>query len=210
MVVFIFQKKYYLWCIIIYNLIIKDMRKLICSIPLVLLLVFASSCNNKAKEDIIIDFFPIDIVIYVDDAHGEDALANGTIDTNKITIKSNGFDFGVYDVEAFQKVMFDVYHSPNSIVLPKPATLRSTGPVQFYGAGVLVDKDGRHFIIIGNYNGEKDYDKEPIFVTWPDGSTDKIEFSRSINEKNGSLKVFDAIFLNGEKVDSEFTLRLMK
>lgn len=174
------------------------MKKLFFYLTLLLLVVILQGCS-KDDQSLVWDFVNITARVSVVDSDGNDLIANGTIDTSKITIVSKGKEVGIYSPEEYSKLI----HS-HSTPIVKPAPTRYNLPM-YYGAWVSKDRTTGNLVInIGEYDGGKSVNMQEIIIKWADGTTDKIGFSRSVKIKGQSAKVSMQWYRNGQPVDSGY------
>lgn len=176
-------------------------------IALLLLPFLLSACNWECDSPMIWDILPVEIYVTPVDKAGNNLLENGKLDLDKIVIVAKGQKMGVYPLGEVKRLKREAWENGKrsmDAVKPRPAPTRAYGPVIFHGAEVRKLQSGELAIVIGEYDGDSNYDKEAIHITWPSGQKSLIEFTRKVSYKGRcgeKLKVTQKRFLNGKRVE---------
>ena len=136
-----------------------------------LTMLLASGCNK------IIDWYPVNLKIEVQNAEGQDLLnpENDLSWLDGTTIKFRGTTTELTFTDG-----------------PQATDL----PANFYG--FRLEKNGERYVLAyGEIDGGEEYDNDEFTLTWPDGTIDRITFKRRLNRVTIDAK--DKWSLNGEK-----------
>lgn len=136
--------------------------------------VLGGGCAADDEDSIIVDVWPI--VLYfdvVDKESGESLLTSA--DSMRVLPMSVSFEGMTYGYGERQS-----------------GSYTTGGNRQFYAVmhGVTPTdlEDGRHVLSFGDISGDETFDKEPIVISWADGSTDVIELSNSLEDGYDHIK----------------------
>lgn len=124
---------------------------------LALLVVFSISGCNGPWPWMIWDIAPFELYVYVEDGEGNDMLNPEHPDSlvyNDISIRFEGETYHMDEVAQTKAYM-----------------------AMFYGVCLEVDSDGRHYLQIGEFNGDTEYDQAHIILDWGNGSENRLVFS---------------------------------
>lgn len=144
-------------------------------VALMSVVMLVDSCSEEENE--IYDYYPICIVVSVEDSNGKDLLnpENGSGIVDNISFVYNGKTYKVGNV----------YEST-----------RAYAPY-WYGLALVEWKDGQYRLMFGEFDGAATYEKETIIIDWGDGTTDELAFSSRIT---GPGKTERRFYLNGEEI----------
>ena len=143
------------------------------SLILFLFTLLLTSCNN----DMIIDWYPVTLRIQVQNEEGQDLLnpENDLSWLEGTTIKFQGTTTELTLTDG-----------------PQPTDVL----VEFYGFR-LVKYEEDYVLSYGEFEGAAEYDNEEFTLTWPDGTVDRITYTRKLNSTKIEAK--ETWSLNGEK-----------
>ena len=170
-------------------------------ILVIILSVFAFvSCQKEEKGIWLVDWAPIEMFIYVQDANGQDLLnpqSESAINLDGITIEYEGETFTVKKG----------YSLPQGVV----ATTR-TYAAFFDGITLEVNSDGVYYLSIGEWNGDDKRDYTTVTLDWGNGESDIFGFSNDYDydpglkndpDQNFGYTFYRSGFLNGKVVDAD-------
>ena len=103
------------------------------------------------------DIAPFELYVYVEDGEGNDMLDPEHPDSlvyNDISIRFKGETYHMDEVAQTKAYM-----------------------AMFYGVCLEEDSDGRHYLQIGEFNGDTEYDQAHIILDWGNGSENRLVFS---------------------------------
>lgn len=129
--------------------------------------------NDDPDPDIIWDISPIMFYIHVEDAEGNDLLADDSL-AEAVTLTHDG-------VTTDAEIVDSRYYMPH-----------------WEGARIIVNKDGRRLISVGQFDGAGDYSDE--FVLTIDGTDYHFSFSTKDTYKKKDVKFTRHYYLDGKKI----------
>ena len=148
----------------------------------------SSSEGNGGNDDNIWDFAPINFIIAVQDAEGNDLLSpltEGHILEQDIKAIYQGKEYKLNEQVAQTKAYL--------------AVLR--------GLQTFMTEDGRYMLFFGELDGTDTYDNETLTLDWGDGTTDVITFSSRLDWHGNNPDITRHFYLNGvEQESSTFLL----
>lgn len=163
----------------------------------VLMLPLLQSCgDDDPGDDLIWDFMPVDITVFVEDSEGNNLLIPGTpgyINPEDVVVEYGGKTYEYVNTAELE-------YPCDSYEEPRPGT-RATRCI-WYGLHEGHNHDDPS-LNIGQFRVEDGYYGEQLEIVWPDGSRDKIVFNLFIfwiTKKNP--KTIKNLYLNGEPVDA--------
>lgn len=154
------------------------------------LLLTSFSCSEN--EDMIYDFAPIELKVYVSTVDGSNLLDNkieGNLLNNSIKIIHNGTAYDL-DIESTEK--------------EKPAT-KAYLPI-FHGLKLQTDINGNPYLYIGEFDGAADYENEIVTVDWGDGTYNTITFDSRVSWRKSEPVIHRFFYLDKELVENEMTI----
>lgn len=152
---------------------------------------FLTSCSesNEGNDDIIWDFAPINFIIAVQDAEGNDLL-------NPLT-----------EGHILEQDIKAIYQGKEYKLNEQVAQTRDYLAI-LRGLQAFMTEDGRYMLFFGELDGTDTYDNETLTLDWGDGTTDVITFSSRLTWNSPEDPEFNRHFyLNGvEQESSTFLL----
>lgn len=145
----------------------------------VLAIFMVSGCNGPWPW-MIWDIAPFELYVYVEDGEGNDMLDPEHPDSlvyNDISISFEG----------------DVYHLDAGVQTKAYAAF-------FYGVCSEVDEAGRHYLKIGEFNGDTEYDSARIILDWGNGSENVLVFRHEFWWKNHKPRQRTYVGLDGSEM----------
>ena len=135
---------------------------------------FLTSCSesNGGNDDIIWDFAPINFIIAVQDAEGNDLL-------NPLT-----------EGHILEQDIKAIYQGKEYKLNEQVAQTRDYLAI-LRGLQAFMTEDGRYMLFFGELDGTDTYDNETLTLDWGDGTTDVITFSSRLtwNSPDGSMEI---------------------
>ena len=140
-----------------------------------LLAAIVVMCGCRA--DMEVDWYPVDIMIYVQDADGNDLLNP--------------------DNENFLGTKVEAEWLDKRYTYTHPQT-RAYMPM-WNGLTLQRNNKGRYYLKLGELAGNEEYD-DNLTLRWPDGSQDVIHYKNRVNHI--TVDATRTFLLNGEKCDN--------
>ena len=144
-------------------------------------------CSEENGGNIIYDFAPINLYVYLEDSEGSNLLDPAT---------ANGIDYHGISVDCGQGQALSV--ELDTLRGPYLAPTRAYMPY-FYGAQLLQGRNG-YCLFIGEFDGETDTKGMYITISWGDGETDVLSYRNRVKWKKSKPKVDRHFYLNGKEV----------
>ncbi len=146
-----------------------------------LLAAIVVMCGCRADmivdDDMVVDWYPVDIMIYVKDADGNDLL------------NSDNENFLGTKVEAeWLDKLYTYTHPQTKMYMP-----------MWNGLTLRRNNKGRYYLVLGELAGNEEYDDD-LTLRWPDGSQDVIHYKNRVNHI--TIDATRTFLLNGEKCDN--------
>ena len=161
------------------------MKRLFSILATFVLALTATSCENHS--DMIVDWAPLIIRVYVQDTQGNDLL------------DPTNYRFMASEVSAEWRGTTSSYTYPGEI--PPYHQTRAYLP---HFEGVFLSQNAKgHYIYFGELMGNGDYNDD-LIIHWNDGSKDVIHINNKANER--TLKVKRSYTLNGKKCDNPIVI----
>ena len=152
---------------------------------LILLLAAMSICS--CSKFLIIDWVPVTFKISVQDGQGKDLLDpvndNTWLIGTRIHFNGRTADIDETGISAPEtKALPGIYH------------------------GVRLEKGADYYYLaFGEFDGGTEYDKEEMVIEWPDGSINRITYTRKLNHVKVSAK--QTFKLDGEKCSNPIVIK---
>lgn len=141
--------------------------------------VACSNDNEPESGNIIYDFNPINLIVFVEDAEGNDLLNPATPGS----IAEQG-------IVAFYQ---DIAYRKDSVVKQTKDYY-----ARFMGLQTGVNESGRYYLTVGEFDGSENVQDAKVTIDWNDGTKDELSYSNKITyNQKGEATVDRAFYLNG-------------
>lgn len=158
------------------------------------MLLFASvftACDDADEGNYIVDFYPIDVEVFVTDAKGVNLLdpsVPNSIINSDIQL--------VYNKETYQlDKAFQLDYPKSRAYLP-----------MFSGLTLRTIKGGQPYLNIGEFDGAQDCVKRSFVIEWGDGTKSEISYSNKAIEKGKDSRAERSFYLDGKEVENPITI----
>ena len=178
--------------------------KKILSLATMFAILLSMACENIEKNDddldIIVDWAPIEMYIYLSDADGNNLLdpaSEECYDSANITLTYNGEQYSV-----------DNWLREDNEPMAKPLEYLAV----FDNPYILRDKNGTAYMNVGEWAANIKHDMCSVDITWGDGTTDTFAFSsdytynkkyRNDSSRNSGYTFTRKAYLNGRELTKD-------
>ncbi len=144
-----------------------------------------SEVPDDPWADYIVDYYPIEFVVSVCDAEGNDLLNSASpnaINLDSIKMLYNGEEYTLNEEHSSTRA-YEAY---------------------FYGIKIVYDiTNEKYELWIGEFNGDEFFDNIDITIDWGDGRSDILTlYNKILAPYDGDFHIDRRFYLNGEQVEN--------